>query len=172
LPKNIQKQPEIANLIGMQRALENFTLQSMFTVVAKSIELLSDLSGNDVYDMNGQFDPFRLQSILATQQHVMNVIAAFNTHCRRLPIVIQDMLRDLEVFTIVDISKQNDVDKQVSSGFITATPMATFLNQAVKAKESEFVEHTEVTNNECHDIELKTVGPVHDIDQDEPLEEV
>jgi hypothetical protein len=173
LPKQVMKRPEIAQLVGMHAALEKFTLQSMFTVVASSINLLTDLSAQDCYDTNGQFDSFRLQAILNTQQHVMQVIAAFNTHCRRLPIVMQDMLRDLEVFQIVDISNnQQSEQKTADHSFVTATPMASFLNASIAKHTVNDVEHEVVEEPAVEpDIESDVKGP-NSIEEDEILEEV
>jgi hypothetical protein len=172
LPASIKKSTEIKQLVQMHKAFEEFTLEAMFTVVSKSIVLLNDMSAADCYDVNGVFDPFRLQAIITTQQHVMHTIATFNAHVRRLPVVFHDLMHDLEVSQTIDItSSQGQAEMSSQNGFTSAKPMARMLKEAVAMYEAEAVinEQNDMHNNDTEPIAEE---PKVAFDDDEPIAEI
>lgn len=144
LPEHLRKKDELIKLIQLQQSFEEFTLQSMFAVVAQAVKLLNQLTlENDLYDEMGQLNNFKLQAVLATQQHVMSIIQQFNLHIRRLPQAITDMIRDIEYSQVMTIETVDCNHEESSSyGHTTSKPLALIMQEA----EAELAQTEEVSD--------------------------
>jgi hypothetical protein len=117
----------------MQTSFEKFTVQGMFAVVAQAVKLLTNLTIEDmIYTPEGLIDAFKIQTILATQQHTMNILQQFNTHVRQLPGTLMDMLYSVERQSIIEIqSSAVEVhDAESTGGNVSSKSMAQLLIEA------------------------------------------
>lgn len=131
LPKNIKGREELMQIIELQRSFEEFTLVSMFSVVSKAVKMLRNIDIDDVYTPEGVFDPFRLTAQMQLQQHTMNIIMQFSTHVRRLPVVISDMINDVEASTRMAIDVTENTGGQSGNlGSSTSKPLSMLLIEA------------------------------------------
>lgn len=135
LPDSIKKRPELQRIVQMQVSFEEFTLKSMFCVVAQAVKLLDQLTMEDaIYTPEGLLDAFKLQGVMQTQQHVMNIIQQFNLHVRRLPSVLTDMIRDIEYSQVIQIEA---VQVETTSQNVSSKPIAVLLQEAQAQLASE-----------------------------------
>ena len=146
LPKSIKSQPELLKIVELQKSFEQFTLQSMFAVVAQAVRLLNQLTVEDaIYTPEGAVDTFKLNAVLATQQHVMNVVAQFNMHVRRLPGVLIDMIKNIEYSQVIEVGGTTQQSQQAQlPENCTAKPLAMMLAEAqAKLAEAKTAETNE-----------------------------
>lgn len=156
LPDTIKNKPELKRVVEMQQRFEEFSLQSMFAVVAQAVKLLNVLTvENDIYTPEGIIDNFKLQGIMNAQQHVMNVIMQFNTHLRRLPGVLIDMMNDVERSEVLYINASTVSSEPIETGNTSSKPIALLLRDAEQqlaesgaeddTEDAQIVEPTETT---------------------------
>lgn len=165
LPAHLAKQERIMQVVQMQQRFEEFTLASMFAVVAQAVQVLEQLTmSDDIYTPEGILDPCKLQSILNTQQHVMNVVQQFNLHLRRLPQALVDMLHSIEYSQTIQAELVQP--KQIESGRITSKPFSAILAQAkseLEQQETNAAEQSEQTIDEHVDEQDINEGDDDDI---------
>ena len=161
LPDVIKKRPELMKIVELHESFEKFTMTSMFAIVAQGMRLLSQLTlENDIYTMEGIIDPFKLQSVLAVQQQCMNLLLQFNTHLRRLPSVISDLLRDLEYSQTIQIEVAATNQALSDRGNVTSKPISILMREAQK----ELDEQTYEEIDESVPTDEEPVDPYNNID--------
>jgi hypothetical protein len=144
LPDTIKNKPELLKVVELQQRFEEFSLKAMFSVVAQAVKLLDQLTvENDIYTPEGIIDNFKLQAIMNAQQHVMNVILQFNTHLRRLPGTLIDMMNDVERSEMVYINATEVHDETKELGNTTSRPIALLLKDVEKQLEDAQAEEVE-----------------------------
>lgn len=161
LPDTIKNKPELKRVVEMQQRFEEFSLQSMFAVVAQAVKLLNVLTvENDIYTPEGVIDNFKLQGIMNAQQHVMNVIMQFNTHLRRLPGVLIDMMNDVERSEVLYINASTVSSEPVETGNTSSKPIALLLRDA----EQQLAESA--ADDDTEDAQIVEQGHEHADEQD------
>jgi hypothetical protein len=115
---------------------------------------------DDVMNAEGLLDPFKLQAVLATQQQTMNLLLQFNTHLRRLPSVIGDMLRDLEYSQTIQIEVASSQQALLERGNISSKPISVILREAQK----DLAEHPYDEAEEVIPADEEPVDPYNNID--------
>lgn len=131
LPKALAKNPVIRDVVSMQQSMHTMSLMAMVTVVRNSMQLLSNLSVDDMYTPDGMLDPFKLQAILSTQQHVMDFVARFNAQIRQMPSIVQQMITEASFQQIIELREEEDRQAAEISGTQRSNvPLAVMLKQA------------------------------------------
>lgn len=131
LPKQLAQNKTIAAVIDMQKSMHTMSLAAMITVVRKSMDLLSNLTTDDMYTPEGMLDPFKLQAILSTYQHVMDFVARFNAQIRMMPSIVQQMITEASITQIIELRQEQErVEEQQSGGTRSNLALAVLMKQA------------------------------------------
>lgn len=162
LPETISKRKELQDIVALQMRFEQFTLESMFTIVANAMKLMENIQIDDVYTTDGLMDPFKLQSIIALQQHAMNTVSQFSLQLRQLPSAISNIIKDVEYSQVIVLTEE--ANKQISDsagGNTTTTPLAIMLRNAEKEMRE--------SDNAVHDVESEDIKADEGIPVDEAI---
>lgn len=171
IPKNVKSNPDMKALLDMQQHFEAFTLESMFSIIFRSMKTLSSLDNDDFYTQDGNFDIVKLQAVIATQQHVMNLVTQFNMHIRRMPSAIQSYVRDIEMtavgMAIEAKTVHDDEQKQIDDSVVTTSkPMAELLREAnaelaqATNDRNKHIEDANVVDEQSKTIPEETIEPI------------
>lgn len=145
LPKALANNPTIKAVVSMQQSMHTMSLMAMVTVVRNSMQLLSNLSVDDMYTPEGMLDPFKLQAILSTQQHVMDFVARFNAQIRQMPSIVQQMITEASFQQIVEL-REAEEQKEAAKNNTYRSNMS--LSVMLKQAETEQVDDFEYVKPE------------------------
>lgn len=129
LPDYIRNKDELRNVIELHGKFETFSLQAMFKVVIRAMQMLENIDIDDIYDITGNVDLGKWNAQLMMQQQCMNLIAQFNLHLRQLPVAITNLIRDIEYSQTITVTEIQNDTKQIA-GTTSSKSIAQLLREA------------------------------------------
>lgn len=132
LPAHFRKNKAIMTIVKGQQALETLSLGGQLMLVTKAIKAMMSMSDDDIYNIDGSLDVFKLQAVMSSYQQVQQLIMTFTMHMRMLPGQIYRTLQDIQSAQTV-ILPANEVE-DTAHGYVTSLPMAAILKQAEEQK--------------------------------------